>query len=330
MRPLLLLILTLIATPIAAQYHPDILGEGYEQRTILMGEDHSGEIVTTLVRRTPLIDSERAILYIHGYNDYHFQREMGDRFHDSLYNFYAVDLRRYGRSLRAEQSPCEIRQIEEYFADIDSALVSMRRDGISRVTIMGHSTGGLTASLYCDARRNDSMIEGLILNSPFFDMNQSWVVERFVIPLAAWIGGAFPDLVISHDSTTSYSESLLKEYHGEWEYNTSWKKFDGRPTTAGWLRAIHTAQMQLQEGLDIEIPILVIHSDRSLICPVWSEECQTSDIVLDVEDIVRLSRVIGDQVTRVEIVNGMHDILLSRGDVRDAAYKVIFRHLSQY
>ena len=32
-----------------------------------------------------------------GFNDYFFQAEMGRQFADSGYNFYAVDLRRYGR-----------------------------------------------------------------------------------------------------------------------------------------------------------------------------------------------------------------------------------------
>lgn len=311
-----------------AQYRADILGDGFSQLTLPQEADYSGKVCATLVRREPLVESDRAILYIHGYNDYFFQREMANRFHDSLYNFYAVDLRKYGRSMLEEQTPFEVREVEEYFADIDSAVMVMRREGMRHITLMAHSTGGLTAPLYCHARRDSKLIDGLILNSPFFDMNLGWALESVGVPLVSWIGGFAPNLVVLRDSTTSYSDSLLKEHHGEWEYDTHLKKSIGEPITAGWLRAIHTAQIKLQKGLNIPIPILVMHSNRSHIAVAWNEECQTSDIVLDVKDIAHFSGVLGGDVTQIEIEGGMHDLLLSGRDARERAYSVIFEWLS--
>ena len=38
--------------------------------------------------------------------------------------------------------------LEEYFPAIDSTLAVMKRSGVETITLMGHSTGGLTAAYY--------------------------------------------------------------------------------------------------------------------------------------------------------------------------------------
>ena len=53
-----------------AQYKPDRLGEGFEAKTIAMPDDYSGRVVTTLVRSLSSCDTHKAVLYVHGYNDY--------------------------------------------------------------------------------------------------------------------------------------------------------------------------------------------------------------------------------------------------------------------
>ena len=157
-----------------AQYKPDRLGEGFEAKTIAMPDDYSGRVVTTLVRSLSSCDTHKAVLYVHGYNDYFFQETLARTFNDSCFNFYAVDLRKYGRSLLPEQTPFEVRDLQEYFADIDTALTLIREEGNTDIVLMAHSTGGLITSLYCEAYRNDLPVQGLILNSPFLDMNMNW------------------------------------------------------------------------------------------------------------------------------------------------------------
>ncbi len=323
MRHLLTLIMSLIISqPILAQYRPDILGEGFEQMTLDLGNNAPA----TLVRATPRLDNDSAILYLHGFNDYFFQREMAQRFIDRGYNFYALDLHNYGRSLRPNQTPFEVSDISDYFPDIDLALATMRAEGMNSITIMAHSTGGLIASLYCASSDN---IAALILNSPFFDMNLDPFTESILLPIVATIGRWFPALVISDDPTTAYFESLHKDHHGEWDYDTTLKFKNSPPITAGWLRAIHNAQTRLQKGLDIKIPILLIYSDKSLVDPEWSTAHQSADTVLDVEDIAHYGATLGNNVTHAIIENGMHDIILSGYDAREHAYKTIFEWLKK-
>ncbi|MDE6057203.1 MAG: lysophospholipase, partial [Muribaculaceae bacterium] len=85
-------------------WHPDVL-PGYEARYVNQGEQFDGPCRSTIVRLKCRKPSKKGFLYIHGFNDYFFQSEMGERFVDSGYHFYAVDLRRYGRSKEPWQYP---------------------------------------------------------------------------------------------------------------------------------------------------------------------------------------------------------------------------------
>ena len=125
----LLFILMLFTLGASAQWREDIL-PGYEQRTVNHADDYSGKVVSTVVRKLVPCANGTAVLYIHGFNDYFFQKELGDSVNAHCMDFYAVDLRKYGRSLRPGQRVCEARDIKEYYADIDSALAIMKQDGI--------------------------------------------------------------------------------------------------------------------------------------------------------------------------------------------------------
>jgi len=57
-------------------------------------------LVATLVRRRAGRKRRRAVLYLHGWNDYFFQTHLADYVAELGFDFYALDLRRYGRSLR--------------------------------------------------------------------------------------------------------------------------------------------------------------------------------------------------------------------------------------
>lgn len=50
-------------------------------------KDYSGPVRSTVIRKKSPCGSDRVVLYVHGYNDYFFQKEMGDRFVVSCYNF---------------------------------------------------------------------------------------------------------------------------------------------------------------------------------------------------------------------------------------------------
>ncbi len=328
MRSLVISLLLLSTLGAQAQYRPDILGPDFEQLTITQPNDYDGQVVTTLVRRTPLEGVSRAVLYVHGYNDYFFQEEMASRFADSLYQFYAVDLRKYGRSMFEGQTPFKVYDLKEYYADIDAAIDVIISEGIDDITLVGHSTGGLITSLYCHDMGDSLRVNRLILNSPFFDMNMSWFVETFAEPVISLLGSIFKDWVVSpaSDKVGGYARSIHSNYDGEWWFDPSLKFLTSQANTAGWLRAIHRGHTRIKRGLEIPCPVLVLYSDKSA-WGEWGDLYFVSDSVLDIEDIDKYSDSIGADVTEVVIEDGLHDLALSRPDVRNRYFTEIFEWL---
>lgn len=304
-------------------YAPDVLGDGYQFHTIQMPDDYEGKVVCTLVKKASEPETNQAVLYVHGYNDYFFQSQLGDSIVSHGYNFYAVDLRKYGRSLLPHQEPFYCKSLTEYFADIDSALTIIAKEGNTKVFLMGHSTGGLITSLYLNNKKQAS-VAGLILNSPFLDMNMSWFMERIAIPVVSFLGKFFPNMKVQGYGKASYSHSLLSNHKGEWYFNTDWKMLNSYPKRAGWIRAIHIGQKQVKKGLTISCPVLVLSSDKSSVeKEEWNDRYLSSDIVLDVNDIQTRGAGLGNQVTRDTVPDGIHDLILSPEPARSVAYRII-------
>lgn len=324
MKNQLLLTLSLLFSVLGlnAQYSPDIL-PGYEQMTIQMKPDYEGEVYCTLIRKPQPEPVNKAVLYIHGYNDYFFQSALGDSIQRYGYNFYALDLRKYGRSIRDHQQPTFCKSLDEYYADIDTALALIKKEGNDHIVLLAHSTGGLITPLYMDSRK-DSAVESLILNSPFLDMNMSWFMEKVAIPTVSFLARFFPDWIVEKTGFSSYAESLLAEHKGEWTFNTLWKRPEGYPKKAAWLRAIHQGHKKVKKGLSLTCPVLVLSSDKSFTeTAAWQEEYRNADIVLDVNDIQTLGLKLGTNVVRDTVANGMHDLILSAEPYRTIVYDKI-------
>ena len=139
------------------------------------------------------------------------------------------------------------RSLDEYFQDIDSSLYILKEEGISNVILMGHSTGGLISSYYLSSKKDqEGIIKALILNSPFLEFNLSAFQKEYLVPLVSSFSGVFPNISIPQNSNDAYAQSLLRNYHGEWDYNTSWKLPLSPDVTSGWIGAIYKAQQKLR------------------------------------------------------------------------------------
>lgn len=311
-------------------WHPDIL-EGYEARYVNQGEAFDGPCRSTIIRKLNPEGSRKAYLYIHGFNDYFFQSEMGELFVDSGFNFYAVDLRRYGRSREPWQYPFNIRKQEEYFEDIDSALSQIIKDGNIDITLSGHSTGGLTVALYGAIKGLDTPVDRIVTDSPFLAWNFNSFMRNFAIPIVSFWGKISKNNKIKQAKCDGYAYSLLKEYYGEWEYNTDWKMIYSPPVTTSWINAIQSAQKKVIKNREnIMVPILVMHSSRKIDGCNYTPEFQTGDAVLDPFTLQERGVKLGYQRVVCAIDSGLHDLILSRKEVRDVAYDSIFSFIRQY
>ncbi len=86
----------------------------------------------------------------------------------------------------------------------------------------------------------------------------------------------------------------------------------------------------MQAGLDIDCPVLLMHSDRSVRPRGWSEALRRTDAVLDVAHMSRYCLGLGDRVTRTVIRGGLHDLMVSQDAARERAYQKLFTWLRGY
>jgi alpha-beta hydrolase superfamily lysophospholipase len=306
----------------------DVLGEGYEVVTLPLGAlpagtGPGGDNVAHLVRHRAEKPVNGAVLYVHGFVDYFFQKHVAECFAAAGYDFYAVDLRAYGRSLQPGQVPNFVTDLTCHFEELDAAARIIRdEDGHSRLTLMGHSTGGLISIMWAHERRDDNVLDALVLNSPWVDLQENWFMRTVGTWAVDVLGKVSPTAVVQNGLESPYGLSLHRDDHGEWEFNTDWKPKNGFPVRAGWLRTIRRQHAKLHRGLDVRVPVLLLRSSHSLLkTTAWAPEAMRADTVLDVRQMLKWAPKIGQHVTVVSIEGGMHDLFLSPEAVRERALK---------
>jgi len=283
-------------------WQPDRELSGFEALELAFPDDYDGPVVATLVR-LPVADAPQgAVLYVHGFSDYFFQRHMAQRFAAEGYAFHALDLRKHGRSLRPHQHPNFCKSLSEYYADISRAIEVIG----APVLLAGHSTGGLVCSLYAHEGERRGEIERLWLNSAFFDWNvPDW--RKPQVHVAAALGRFFPFLNDPKAFKPDYTQALLEE----WQFDLKLKPLRGFPLYYGWVAAIADAFARVHKGLAIGCPVLSMHGDES-------------DVVLDWRHIARWSRMLGREVTVLAFPGGWHDLVCSPRRIREEVFSQLF------
>ncbi|MFI6521327.1 alpha/beta hydrolase [Spirillospora sp. NPDC050679] len=309
----------------------DVLGPDYEAIELPLGEDAEGPVSATLVRRRATDPGRRAVLYVHGFIDYFFQKHLADHYLDRGFDFYALDLRKYGRSLRPHQTPNFVGSLTEYFPEIDAAVRIVREDdGHDVVLLNGHSTGGLVAALWADRVRGRGLVDGLFLNSPFLDINAPLLTRKVGAAVAGALRGRFPKATLPAAVSEAYPRSLHRDHDGEWDFDLAWKPIEGFPVRAAWLAAVRRGQRRVHAGLDIDVPVLVMSSDRTVRPKAGVPDVSGGDAVLDVAHMARWAPRLGRTVTLVRIEGGLHDLVLSAKPVRDQVFAELDRWTRGY
>ncbi|QJW35130.1 alpha/beta hydrolase [Cellulosimicrobium protaetiae] len=325
-----------------ADWQPDVLGDDYEQLTLPLAPDDEGEVVATLVRRrraggAGTVDPHAGgqyldVLYVHGWSDYFFQTELADFWEAHGARFHALDLRKYGRSLRPGQTPGFVTDLTTYDEDLAAALAAIghRGDGRSprRLLLMGHSTGGLTLSLWL--ARNPGRASALVLNSPWLEFQTREVGRLLLEPVIGARARLTPTRPLPNVDLGFYTRSVSKDFGGEWTYDLAWRPQHGFRTTPAWLSAVFHGQQAVARGLSIGAPVLVLLSARSTLLPRWTPEMRHTDTAIDVDGVAQRSVQLGDLVTVVRLDGALHDVVLSARPVRSLAYGRIAQWVGAY
>jgi alpha-beta hydrolase superfamily lysophospholipase len=320
---------------VVPEWEPDVL-PGYWKHTIALGPDPDGEgqLFATVVRRGEP-DAQRpaahAVLAVHGFTDYFFNTELADHFARRGFDFYALDLDKCGRSWREGQTPHFTTDLARYDTELQRALELI---GSAKVLAYAHSAGGLIVPLWLDRlrRRGSRQVTGLVLNSPWLDLQGPAILRT--APTTAALGALSRirklKVVRSPNTVGGYGATLHRDYHGEFDYDLQWKPIGGFPVTFGWIHAIRRGHAKLHRGLDVGVPNLILRSDRSVREVVDPDLIQRGDAVLDVAQIARWAGCIGDRTTVVPITDAKHDVFLSVAEARDTAYQELDRWLDWY
>jgi alpha-beta hydrolase superfamily lysophospholipase len=316
-------------------WQPDILGDGYEQLVLPLGDDPDGEgdITATLVRYQPATSAvgepstlpRRAVLYVHGFTDYFFQQHLAEHFAAQGYRFFALDLRKCGRSRARGQTPHFVTDLRYYDQELDEALriVSAEVSG-GGVVLAAHSTGGLVLPLWLDRLQRrpggsaSAGVSGLILNSPWFDLQGPSYLRNVGTAAIDVLGRVRPHSAVPGRKLDTYGVSLQ---NGGWSYDLDMKPLTGFPIRFGWLRAVRIGHARLHRGLDVGVPSLILRSGASRFAPKYDATIDTVDAVLDVRQIARWAGCLGDRTTIVPIAGARHDVFLSTPGPLAAAFR---------
>ncbi len=341
--------------PPVGRWGPDVLGSGFDAQTLPLGGDDEGEVAATLVRYlpgrtrrppgtfTPSADTDDdgdaaahvtartfAVLYVHGWNDYFFQTHLATFWHGLGAAFYALDLRKYGRSLRTHQSPGYVDDLAVYDEDIAAALAVMAAEHgrETPVVVNAHSTGGLVMALW--ANRHPGRPAALVLNSPWLELPGSPVLRSLTAPVVEHLARVQPRSPLPFVDLGYYTRVVDAAEGGSWQVDRRWRLPRAMPVWPGWLRAVMAGHAEVAAGLEIDAPVMVLTSGRTVVSLVWSEEMRSSDVVLDVEQLRRRAVSLGPVVTLVRLDGALHDVVLSAPEVRDRAFAEISRWVSAY
>ena len=220
----------------------DVLGAPYTAETLQLRPDDEGEVVATLVHRPAEAsrpDRARRCCTSTGSADYFFQTGRPTSGSRRGYDFYALDLRKYGRSLRPHQTAELRRRPAHLLRGARPRPRAGRRGRTTTSCFSAHSTGGLTVPLWLHDRGLPAA--GVFLNAPWIDMHG----DAFTRLLAH--AGHPPDRrvlrpmrEIPRKVSGVYARSLHRDHLGEWDFDLAWKPLASWPVYAGWIRAVRT------------------------------------------------------------------------------------------
>ena len=263
----------------------------------------------------PIFKQRHAILFVHGFNDYFFNYKL---IIDLLLYFdvYAITLRRYGSTIKKDDEKLfYTNDLNEYIEDIDNCIPKILEGNYKNIFLVGHSTGGLTSTLYCHKGKYKDKIKGLILNSPFFDLNHSSLMEFFLKYIIYYIGIIYPTFKLASSNDDYYNttnEETLKRFY----FNPKYKLRGISSIYAGWIKTIVYNQSLIQnKKINLKIPILVLYSDKT----ISLDKMEKGDNILNVKEINKYSDFIGSNVTEYSIKDATHDVFTSEEEPRNKA-----------
>ena len=182
---------------------------------------------------------------------------------------------------------------------------------------MGHSTGGLTLSLW--AARHPGEAAAVVLNSPWLELQTGAIGRQAIAPLVA-ARARFDPLGTHPVVDLGFYTRAQRELGTLPDSPDGWRPERGFPTHPGWLAAVMAGHRTIAAGVDIDAPVLTLLSTGYSSPLQWVPAMTATDSVLVVDDIARAATRLGRRVGIQRIPDAIHDVFLSAPAARDLAY----------
>lgn len=162
------------------------------------------------------------------------------------------------------------------------------------------------------------VLDGLVLNSPWLNLQGSPALAAVVRPLLQQLSRsrATAPLPIRDDEERIYARATHSNFGGEWTYDVALSPTcRGRCASAGcgpsW-----PGTSGSRRGSGSRAPSSSRPARRPWLRR-YAESARENDTVLDIDKIAAAATHLGRHLTLVRIPGAVHDIMLSRTDVRD-------------
>lgn len=152
-----------------------------------------------------------------------------------------------------------------------------------KLILLGHSTGGLLATMYASTGPRHADIDAVILNSPYLAPVDTNIMESALLNFVIMFN-------ISKDNEDQwYGRSLHSAHRGEWDFDTTKKSIDVIRLHGAFFAAVRAAQQDLMKNrLTVQCPVLFMCSDRSLRPEkTWRDEYAEGTPIIDFSSILR-------------------------------------------
>jgi len=269
---------------------------------------------------------DNAFIWIHGYNDYYFHFHVGEELLKNGYDVYAITFRNFGKIAKDRRYIHYVKSWDSYFKDINNSLEwIMKNKKHKKFVLYGHSTGGLISTIYMNEGKYKNIFHGLILNSPFFDFYGSDTKEFIIKYIYYYIAFIFPTFIASSGSNkiskVPFYKNILKRYY----FNQNYKLTYPSHIFVSYLQNAAYHQNRIQNNkINISKPILVLHSEKST---RWPECNDNTDCILDINEIKKYSRLIGNNVKLKSLNGATHDVLLSKNNITKKGIQYIIKFI---
>ncbi len=189
------------------------------------------------------------ILLVHGFGEYSERyRSLFERLNQMGISTFSFDLRGHGKS---EGIRSYISRFEDYIADLTIVISTLKEiTSAEKITLVGHSMGGLIAGLYTS--RFQSNIRSLVLSSPFFGLSMEVpFIKRLAGDIASFLMPSFSMPAGIKGELCTHDENIARSYDSDPMIN--------KYATARWFTEIVKTQKKIEDiARSIEVPVALL------------------------------------------------------------------------